>query len=43
MIILGFVLGSVAELFPGIPGGIGEIIASVIAFAAGFVIILKMK
>jgi putative membrane protein len=35
MLIIGFMLGSVVQVFPGIPGGI-EILACVAAFAAGF-------
>jgi putative membrane protein len=35
MLIIGFMLGSVVQMFPGIPGGI-EILACVATFAAGF-------
>ncbi|MDR0965019.1 MAG: DUF368 domain-containing protein [Myxococcales bacterium] len=38
MIILGFVLGSIPELFPGLPGGI-ELPVSIVAALAGFAII----
>ena len=38
LIILGFVLGSIVELFPGIPSG-PEILFCILTFAAGFGII----
>lgn len=41
-IILGFILGSLVEVFPGIPSG-GELVASIIAMAAGAVIILILS
>ncbi len=42
LIILGFVLGSVFELFPGIPSA-AELLVSILTFAAGFTVIYKMK
>jgi putative membrane protein len=35
MLIMGFVVGSLVSVFPGIPGGL-QLIASIIAFAIGF-------
>ena len=42
MMILGFVLASVAEVFPGIPDGI-QIPVSAVTFAAGCVLILLLS
>lgn len=41
-IILGFILGSLVEVFPGIPTG-GELIVSVLALISGAVIILLLS
>jgi len=41
-IILGFILGSLVEVFPGIPTG-GELIVSVLALISGSVIILLLS
>lgn len=38
MLILGFVVGSIAEVFPGIPTGL-DILVSILTFIAGFVVI----
>ena len=40
--ILGFVLGSLGELFPGIPGG-KEIIGCLVTFFCGFILIYKVS
>ena len=42
MLILGFVLGSIIEVFPGLPQGL-DILFSVITFILGFIIILFMS
>lgn len=42
MLILGFVIGSIIEVFPGIPSGI-DIIVSIITFVLGFVAIKYMS
>ena len=39
VIIFGFVLGSLPELFPGWPSG-GEIFACILTFLAGFAVIV---
>jgi Predicted membrane protein len=39
MLIIGFMLGSLAQVFPGMPGG-AEVVVCVITFAVGFFIIL---
>ena len=41
-IILGFLLGSIAEIFPGVPSGIALPICAV-TFAAGFFIIVFLS
>ncbi|HIZ56535.1 MAG TPA: DUF368 domain-containing protein [Firmicutes bacterium] len=43
MLILGFVLGSLPEVFPGIPQDIATIIFSLLAFALGFSLIRLMQ
>lgn len=40
LVILGFILGSVVQIFPGIPSGI-ELLLCPLLFAAGFFLILK--
>jgi putative membrane protein len=42
MLILGFVIGSIMEVFPGIPTGF-DMLISLVAFALGFVIIIFMS
>lgn len=42
LVILGFILGSVAEIFPGIPTGSG-ILPCILLFAAGFAVIWGMS
>lgn len=42
LVILGFILGSVAEIFPGIPGGT-EMLPCILLFAAGFAAIWGMS
>ena len=41
-IILGFILGSIAELFPGIPSG-GELVLCILTLAAGFFAVLLLS
>ena len=42
LIILGFILGSLGELFPGIPSD-GELILCVLTLAAGFFAVLFLS
>lgn len=42
MLILGFVIGSIIEVFPGIPGGF-DIIISIATFLLGFIVIRAMS
>ena len=42
MIILGFLLGSLREVYPGLPSGAG-IPASIVLLAAGFIIVYKLS
>lgn len=41
-IILGFILGSIGELFPGIPSG-GELVLCILTLAAGFFAVLLLS
>jgi putative membrane protein len=42
MLIIGFMIGSLYQIYPGLPTTAGVIAASIIAFAAGFAIILYL-
>lgn len=43
LIILGFMIGSLPELFPGFPSGIGMIFGTIAAFGAGFYVLYAMS
>jgi putative membrane protein len=42
MLIIGFVLGSLVQVFPGIPSG-AEILPCILTFAAGLAVILRIS
>ena len=42
MMILGFLLGSIKEIYPGLPSGIGILIA-IILFVIGFFVVYKLS
>ena len=42
MMILGFLLGSIKEIYPGLPSGWG-VLAALVLFAAGFIIVYKLS